>query len=377
MAQQLAARIQVTVLVGRPSSPRKHRPPYAWLESSRDGSFLVERVGTTAFEHKPMLGRVANYFTYMLLALFRILTNRQCPSVIIAMTDPPLTCLIAVIASRMKGCRFVYSIQDLHPDMALSVDMVKPGWMVSIWQWIHIWAMSKANAVIVLGDDMRDRIISKGIDPAHVTVVRHGAEPMKLPVPDGHPLVREIRSDFPFVVVYSGNLGFAGAWESIIDAARHMIDEGVRFVFVGEGTQRSRIEALASELPNVSFLPFRSQEEFPYVLVAGDLYIVTLRSGLEGLVVPSKVYPILMAGRPVLAVAPEKSDVAKLIGEYQCGLLTDPDNPESVVKAVLYARDHPQELVAMGQRAATLGNEFTHSNMADEFFQVLEPLLGN
>lgn len=372
LAEELGKVFRVTLLVGRPSLPRDSRSSWEWSSSTRQDSVTVERIGTTAFENKFMIGRVLNYVTYLFLAMIKIFMIRPAPAVIIAMTDPPLTCLIGALVSTLKRCRFVYSVQDLHPDMALASGMVKPGWWVSIWHWIHVWSMRKAHMVIVLGEDMRDRVVAKGINPERVVVIRHGADPMERSMPGGHPLIKEIRGDFSFVLIYSGNFGFAGAWEVLIEAAKQLEGKGVRFVFVGEGSFHSKLEHLAQGLSNVLFLSFRSPEEFPYLLSAGDLYIVTIRAGLEGLVVPSKLYPLLVAGCPVLAVAPQGSDVARIIQRYQCGLSANPTSVDAVVESIVYARDHPCELQQMGRRAATLGDKFNQSKMADEFCKVLE-----
>ncbi|GJL49257.1 MAG: glycosyltransferase WbuB [Nitrospirales bacterium] len=372
LAEELSARFRVTLLVGRPALPSKDRSFWGWSVSSQEGAVTVERIGTTAFEHTCLIGRIINYLTYLLLAMVRVFTIRPTPAIIIAMTDPPLTCVIGALAVMIKSCKFVYSVQDLHPDMALASGMVKPGLVVSAWHWVHIWAMRKAHVVIVLGEDMRDRVVAKGINPERVVVIRHGADPRESPLSNGHPLVREIRNGFSFVVVYSGNFGFAGAWEVLIESARQLTGQDVRFVFVGEGSFQSKLKSLAVGLSNVLFLPYCSHEDFPYLLAAGDLHIVTIRTGLEGLVVPSKLYPLLVAGCPVLAIAPQGSDVARMIRQHQFGLFADSTSTDAVVESILYLKDHPCELKKMGQRAAKLGTVYSHSRMAGKFCNILE-----
>ena len=112
-----------------------------------------------------------------------------------------------------------------------------------------------------------------------------------------HPVTQEIRSGFPFVVLHAGNLGFYGAWETVIKAAEMLDHEEVGFVFVGEGALRSQVEAAASGVDKIKFLPFRPPDQVPYVLAAGDLHLVTIKRGLEGVVVPSKLYST-SGGRP-------------------------------------------------------------------------------
>ena len=133
-------------------------------------------------------------------------------------------------------------------------------------------------------------------------------------------MAREIRGDFRFVLVHAGNLGFYGAWQTLISAVRMLENEGVGLVFIGEGAMKPQVEAMAEGCRAIRFLPFRPASEVPLVLSSGDMHVVTVKRGLEGVVVPSKLYPTLAAGRPVLGVAPEESDVVRIIRRTGCGL---------------------------------------------------------
>lgn len=374
LAHALAEPFRVTLLVGRPAPPCSERQPDALLDRRAPDSLTVERVGNTALPQRRLSGRIINYMTYLALALVRVLRVRPAPDIVIAMTDPPLACVIGAVAVKWRGCRFVYSVQDLHPDMAVSAGMVKPGWLVSWWQRVHTWAMQQAHVVIVLGEDMSRRIVAKGVDKERVIAIRHGAEPVELPRSSDHPLVRRIRDGFLLVVLYSGNLGYAGAWDSVLAAAKLLHDEQIRFVFIGDGSLRRSLESSARGLAHVSFLPFQSAEDYLYALQAGDLHLVTIRAGLEGLVVPSKLYSLLMAGRPVFAVAPQGSDIAALVRRYRCGLVADPCDPEAIAQALRYARDHLAELRTMGERAREAGTQFTDESMFRAYCRVLEEL---
>jgi colanic acid biosynthesis glycosyl transferase WcaI len=114
----------------------------------------------------------------------------------------------------------------------------------------------------------------------------------------------------------------------------------------------------------------------PYVLAAGDLHVVTVRSGLEGVVVPSKLYGILAAGRPVLAVACEGSDVARIVRRYGCGFVADPDRPDAVAQAVREAMASPRNLAAMGARARAAARDFEQQAQLDRFIEVVEAACG-
>jgi colanic acid biosynthesis glycosyl transferase WcaI len=198
-----------------------------------------------------MLRRVSNYLTYLALAIPRAIMVRS--DVILAMTDPPIAGIAGAIVSRVTGRPFVYNIRDLYPDMAVGGDIVRPGLAVRIWERMHRWALRRAVRVIVLGDDMRDRIIAKGVDPTRISVVRDGVTiPEELPAP-GNAVTQEIRSGFQFVALHAGNIGFYGAWDTLLEAARRLGDSGSAIIFVGEGAQKGRLVAAAGEASSCRF----------------------------------------------------------------------------------------------------------------------------
>jgi glycosyltransferase involved in cell wall biosynthesis len=328
------------------------------------------RVGSTTYPRFRMRQRVLNYLTYLALAVPRALPVRA--DVVLSMTDPPIMGIAAAFVALLKRRPFVYNIRDMYPDMAIGGGIVRPSSFVTIWERLHRWALRRAAKVIVLGDDMRERIIAKGVEPARVVVVRDGVPiPELLPSSD-HPVSREVRCGFPFVLLHAGNLGFYGAWGTLVAAARELERDGVGLVFVGDGAKRVEIETAAQGSPAVRFLPFRPPEHIPHVLAAGDLHIVTIRRGLEGVVVPSKLYGILAAGRPVLAVAPEKSDVARIVRRAGCGVVANPDDPASVVEAVRGLIADREKLVEMGARARAIAAEYERQKHLELFAQAME-----
>jgi colanic acid biosynthesis glycosyl transferase WcaI len=219
---------------------------------------------------------------------------------------------------------------------------------------------------------MRNRILAKGVDPERVVVVRDGAVIPDVLASPAHPVAQEIRSGFPFVVLHAGNLGFYGAWGTLLEAARLLENDGVGVVFVGDGANRASLEAAASGLRNVRFLPFRPAQEVPCVMAAGDLHVVTVRRGLEGVVVPSKLYSILAAGRPVLVVAPEECDAARIVRESGCGAVADPDDPAGVAQAVRALRENHKQLAEMGRRARETAGSYARVAEFERFVQVVE-----
>jgi glycosyltransferase involved in cell wall biosynthesis len=374
VAETLAQRHKVTVIAGRPSYDPDEFYPFKILRRDTRNNVIVERVGSTAYPRHIMRRRVANYLSYLALAVPRALAIR--PDVILAMTDPPIAGIAGAFVARLARRPFVYNIRDMYPDMAVGGDIVSPGVWVERWEKIHRDALKQAARVIVLGDDMRDRILSKGVSAERVVVVRDGAlRPGSVPNsgdPDVQKIVQEIRCGFPFVVLHAGNLGFYGAWGTLLKAAEIVRNENAGLVFIGDGANRAMLETSAANSPNVRFLPFRPFEQLPHVMMAGDVHVVTVRRGLEGVVVPSKLYSILAAGRPVLVVAAVGSDAARIVTESGCGLAADPDDPAAVAAAIRELRSDPVRLGEMGRRARETAGKYARVNELQRFFGIME-----
>jgi glycosyltransferase involved in cell wall biosynthesis len=370
VADALAVNHRVTVLAGRPSyDPDELHPPYLLRREVR-GNLAIERVGSTAYPRFQMRRRVSNYLSYLALAIPRALSLSS--DVVLAMTDPPIEGIAGALVARLSGRPFVYNVRDMYPDMAVGGSIVRPGSFTARWEAMHRWALRRAARVIVLGEDMRDRIVAKGVDPARVVVSRDGIDiPATVPSPDNS-VARKIRGDFRFALVHAGNIGFYGAWETLISAVRMLESEGVGLVFIGEGAMKPQVAAMAEGCRAIRFLPFRPASEVPLVLSSGDMHVITVKRGLEGVVVPSKVYPTLAAGRPILGVAPEECDVVRMIRRTGCGAAANPDDPSSVADAVRGVLHDSKRLQDMARRARELSFSYDRVRQLDIFRETIE-----
>jgi colanic acid biosynthesis glycosyl transferase WcaI len=320
-----------------------------------------------------MKKRVLNYLSYALLAVPRALLT-PC-DVVLAMTDPPFEGIVGAFVATLKNKPYVYNIQDMYPDMAVGGSLVKPGLLARIWEKLHRWALRRATKIIVLGEDMRNRILSKGVDPARAIVIRGGAEISA----DGtgtadldQSVISEIRGNFKFVLLHAGNLGFYGAWDTLVKGAQQLAPEGIGLVFVGDGAERKRLETACAGISNVRFLPFFPPSKIPSVLAAADAHVITVKRGLEGVVVPSKMYGILAAGKPILAVAPAECDVVSIGSRKGFSISADPDNPAQLVAKVREILLDAEKLHDLGVSAATAAPEYERGRELAKVVKLLE-----
>lgn len=371
VANALADQHDVTVLCGRPSYDPAERRPWRLYQTENSGRVRIIRAGSTDFPRVQMKKRVLNYLTYVFLAVPRAFFL-PC-DVILAMTDPPFEGIVGALVALLKRRAYIYNIRDLYPDMALGGSIVSPGLLVRVWEKLHRWALRRATRVVVLGDDMRNRILAKGVDPAHVVVVRDGAEILSQgSTPSFDPeVIQAIRGNSQFVLVHAGNLGFYGAWDTLLAAARELAQDGITMVFVGDGAQREHLQAAAAGLPNVRFLPFFPSSKIPSVLAAADAHVITVKHGLEGVVVPSKMYSVLAAGKPIVAVAPEECDVVSIGARKGFSVAANPDDPAQLVQAVRRISRNPGLLRSMGASAAAAAPEYDRNKELAKLVEIV------
>jgi colanic acid biosynthesis glycosyl transferase WcaI len=373
VAEALSAKHEVTILCGRPSYDPTERRPWRLSQTESTGRTRIMRVGSTDYPRLAMKRRVLNYLTYVALAIPRALFV-PC-DVVLAMTDPPFEGIVGAIVALLKGKPYVYNIRDMYPDMAVGGAIVQPGILARIWEKLHRWALRRATRVIVLGEDMRARIVAKGIDAARIEIVRDGAD---IPAPGAPPpsldgeIIKAIRGDFKFVLLHAGNLGFYGAWETLITATRGLQADGVGLVFVGEGAQRAHVETLAREAKNVRFLPFFPASKIPSVLAAADAHVITVKRGLEGVVVPSKMYGILAAGKPIVVIAPQETDAASLGAKFGFAVSADPDSPEEVTTAIRLLSVDDARVQNMGRAAQSVAPDYDRVKELQKFVKIIE-----
>lgn len=302
----------------------------------------VSRVRTTGFGRSSALGRAVDYLTFLLGALREIVFGGRA-DVVVGLSTPPILGALAVVAARLKGCRSAYWAMDVYPDLAFELGALRRRSLVGrVLSAVSRWTLARADLVVALGECMAATLEQRGGRPA-VTIHNWADGASIRPLGPEESRVRAGRGwSGKLVVLYSGNLGLAHEFETLLDAANVMRDEsGVVFAFCGTGPARAGVEAAvrARGLENVEFHPAVRRSELGELLGAGDVHVVTLRPGLEGLLVPSKFYGILAAGRPVLYVGPRAGEVYDLVSSSGCGRCVRPGEVGELVAALRAWKD--------------------------------------
>ncbi len=323
----------------------------------------VRRLATTRFGRDSLFGRAIDYMTFYLRASFCMLTRVNRGDVLVVKTDPPLLSLAGWLAALCRGAILVNWLQDLYPEVAsrLALSPV-PRLLEGLIRAARDRSLATARINVVLGTRMRDYLVGRGIAAARISVCENWADERKLrPLAASRSELRgKLRLDSGFVVAYSGNLGRAHDGATVLEAACALEnDADIVFLMIGGGAGMRSLEtqAHARSLANFRFAPYQPREALSDSLAAGDVHLMSLRPELEGLIVPSKLYGILAAGRPVVFIGDPDGELARLITSEGVGLSVRSGDSAGLSRALRALRDDEPGRMRMGKRAREVFEE--------------------
>lgn len=348
LCDDLSHHHEVQVVTGRPSYNPARTPD---ILPTPHNDVRVSRAWSTTFNRAWMPGRLTNYATYVTSSLATALAAKR-PDVVLAWTDPPLIGLVAARAAHARRVPFVLSTQDIFPDVAIQLGRLTNPAVIRLLRWTARRQFSSAVRIVSLGRDMDRRLQALGVDKQKIRTVSNWADGSVV-----RPLSRSSMREAwgfgdSFVVMHSGNVGLSQSLETVVGAAdllRGRTD--IVIAIVGEGAAKARLQAdvIKRGLGNVRFLDYQPRGSLSESLAAADTHLVSLKRGLAGFIVPSKVYGIMAAGRPFIAAVEDGSEAALIVEESGCGLRIEPDDPSALAEVIFQMRDSSRE--EMGRRA--------------------------
>ena len=366
--------MDVTVVTGRPLTSTHAA---ASRMEVRNGVRILRARGTT-LSQQSFAGRAANYVTYFLSALLIALRlPRQ--DVTVALTDPPIIGL-AALAARPKG-GMVFFCQDIFPEVAGLLEDFHSSVVDAILERVNRYLVSRAARIVALGDTMASRLVqSKGADARKITVIHNWADTAAIvPSDKQNSFAVENGLHDRFVLLHAGNIGLSQNLDVVIDAAARLkARTDIVILFIGDGNRKDALESMAGErgLANVRFLPFQPREALRWTYATSDLCLVSLKPGLAGYIVPSKLYPILAAGRPYIAAVEPISEIAALTERHRCGVIVAPGDAAALAAEIERLADDRHARQSMGARARLAAELFARDRQVGAHAQVIEEVAG-
>ncbi len=300
----------------------------------------VHRVWTTRFGRYNNYGRVIDYLSFYLTSLLCLLRLTQKNDILVAKTDPPLISVPAAIVAKLRSACLVNWIQDIFPEIAkkLNVRYIQ-GSLYSLLKYLRNMGLRTAQQNIVIGEKMAEYLRNEGISDNKITIIDNWIDnkQVKPIAPEKNGLRKEWGLVDKCVIGYSGNLGRAHEFTTILDAAEMLIDEpNIVFVFIGGGVKidSAKSECRRRGLSNVLFKPYQPKERLSESLSVPDLHLISLNPDLEGLIVPSKFYGVLSVGRPIVFIGDKNGEIAHKLKMYRCGLVVEEGDSASLCAVV-------------------------------------------
>ncbi len=375
---------RVSVVAGVPLLPVAGNggpPARGWLvQREVHGGVDVLRARGTRFSKRRFAGRFSNYVSYFLSACWAG-QRLQRPDVVVSLTDPPIIGLAGWLAARRFQAPFVMAYKDVFPEVARLLEDFDSRLVESVLQAVNRFLARRADRVAALGTTMRRRLIEgKGADPARTVIIPDWTDCQAIrPFRKDNGFAREHGLDDKFVLMHSGNIGLSQGLERIVEAARELERHpDIRLVFVGEGVKKPELREKVQRMGvnNVLFLPFQPRERLVESFAAADVFLISLKKGLAGYIVPCKLYGILAAGRPYVAAVEPESEVAELSRRWNCGLLAEAEDAGSVAAAVLRLYRDRELAAAMGERAREASLEFDRPRQVQAYYRLFQELHG-
>ena len=323
------------------------------------------------------LKRILHEGSFVFTSTLRVLTLKT-PDVYVIVSPPLLLGAAGWLVGVLKGAPFVFHVQDMQPDAAVGLGMLRAGWFIKALYALEAFAYRSAARVSGITQGMLAKFRKKGVPDEKLVYFPNAIE---LPTSD----LRRERGLFrqkhnfgaqEFLAVYAGNLGVKQGLDVLTAAAKLLRDPSIRIVICGDGAQRDVLaeQIRQSHLPNVTMLPLQPIDDYLALLADADLCFITQQAGSGNSFFPSKLLGLLAESKPVITVADPESELAEAVAQGGFGINIPPGRPQEladVLDAVASDRGRLQEFGAAGR---VYVQQFEKNQVFGDFLQVLEVL---
>jgi glycosyltransferase involved in cell wall biosynthesis len=338
---------QVTVVTGVPNHPRGvifEGYQNRWIQEETVDGIRVIRTWMYLTPNSGFARRVANYLLFAATALLASLRAGR-PDVVIATSPQFFVGVAGALTAKLKRTPFVLEIRDLWPKSVVELGQLSPGPILSLLEALERWLYRSAAGVVVNTRTFRDHVLERGVDPDNLELVYNGIDPQLFkPSPRNEALLATHDLDGHFTVAYVGTLGLAHGLTLLVDVADRMKHrERLRFVLIGDGADREKLEAEIArrQLDNIVLLGLQPREAMPDWIASIDLLLVLLRDlPVFETVIPSKIFEFLAQERPVVLAA--KGEIRRLMQEANGALVIDPEAEDQMVAAIEEVMNDPE-----------------------------------
>jgi glycosyltransferase involved in cell wall biosynthesis len=317
-----------------------------------------------------------------LRAALHLLRYSHRRELVLLTTAPPFLPFLGYLVSRFCQISYVCLLYDLYPDIAIELGVIKgQHWIAKFWDYCNALSWQQAQAIIVLSETMKDRIVAKQPSIADkIFVIPNWTEPqiIKPIAKDQNWFAKKHDLVQPFTVLYSGNMGRCHDMTTLLDAIVLLQNKPIKFVFIGSGDKRDYVQSETERLDatNCLFLPYQSRENLPFSLTACDISIVSIAEEMEGLIAPSKLYSALASGLPIAAICPAHSYLNEVIvAQAHCGATFRNGDAAGLAAYLEELSNNPELVKDLGRSGREYCvNNYSKEKIAQDYLQLFRSL---
>ncbi|MEX0602434.1 MAG: glycosyltransferase family 4 protein [Bacteroidota bacterium] len=371
IADGLAREFEVHVVTGR---YRNGQGGQTFPARDRRGSITIRRCFSASFDKNNLFLRGINLVTFTVSVMLDLFRSLRPTDEILVVTNPPSLPFGVGLVARWKECRFHLLVHDVYPEVLIAAGVIRRRGIVARFLFrITDLLYATAESIIVLGRDMhallRERL---GSNAGRLVLIPHWAESDRIRPRSRNAgtLRKSLGLQRKFVVQYHGNMGRTHGIELLAGAAWDLRDRpDLHFLFVGEGAKRPWLERfLETHNPgNITLLSYQGRDRQGEILNVCDIAVIAFVPGMAGISVPSRMYNILAAGKPILGIADRESELGKLIDEERIGWVVDPSSAGSLASLLVRLAGEKKRIMEMGKRARRVAERFSEQNTLDSY----------
>ena len=320
--------------------------------------YPIHRFGSSSEGPVGIVGKLLDGLSFFLGSAYWLMRHSRRGQGLFIVSNPPFIGLVGPFLSLLKNSSYIFLFQDIFPRSAtLTGVLPAKGPLSWLWRQLLALVLNRSQATVVLSSSMLSRCrVEFGANSRLVSISNWAVVPVSSVPKCSNPLAKKWAVDSVFTVQYSGNFGRLHDILTILEAARLLADQPIKFVFVGGGAKQPQIEAycMSYGLANVILQPYQPRDQLSNSLSACDVSLVSHISGSEDTVAPSKLYGILASSRPVLLIASETCELARMIQNAGCGLVVQQGDVQGLMRSLLALQADPELLVGMSAQSRAL-----------------------
>lgn len=360
--------------------------PYEYTEKKVEKEEMFEgikinRVKYLKFKKSSVIGRILNFFSLFISMSIRLFKMRKY-KVIIVYSNPPILPMLAVWAKRLFKVKIVFVSFDVYPEIALETNSLKQnGVIYKVMTYINKKLFKNVDKVVALSSDMESFLMkNREISSEKIKVIPnwYDEESLDSEIQPYKPIEDFIKKD-DLVISYFGNMGVCQDMSTLIETIAELSDEiNIKFLLAGHGVKQQELREAINEkqLKNVRLFDFLRGSDYQYALSVSDAFVVSLVPGVEGLAVPSKTYSYLMAGKALISIMSNKTDIAREVETNKMGIHIENNDIAKFKTEILYLAKNRSILETYGENARKLFlQKYTTEVCTEKYVELIKELI--